>query len=96
MEQSAQWVDYNPPGRFVHEFRLENKWFQSPEKGFYDLGDIAALTEPSLATWEVVDCPEVNWGLGYQFKGAKGKTLRCGAIDRDKTFALFEERLEKR
>lgn len=96
MEQSARWVDYSPLGRFIHEIRLENKWFQSPKKGFYDLGDIAALTEPSLATWEVVDCPEVNWDLAYHFKGTKGKILRCGAIDRDKTFALFEEKLEKR
>jgi purine nucleosidase len=96
MEQSARWVDYNPLGRFVHEYRLKNKAFQSPQKGFFDLGDIAALADPSLATWEVVDCPEVNWDLAYQFKGTKGKILRCGAIDRDKTFALFEERLGSR
>jgi purine nucleosidase len=94
MEESARWVDYNPLGRFLHEFRLQHKWFQSPKKGFYDLGDIAALVEPSLATWEVVDCPEVNWDLAYQFKGTKGKILRCGAIDRDRTFELFEEKLK--
>ena len=96
MEQSAKWVDFNPLGRFVHEYRLENKGFQSPNKGFFDLGDIAALVEPSLAAWEVVDCPEVNWDLAYQFKGTKGKILRCSAIDRDKTFALFEEKLKNR
>lgn len=96
MEQSARWVDYGPLGRFVHEFRLENKGYQSPTKGFFDLGDIAALVEPSLATWEVVDCPEVNWDLAYHFKGTKGKILRCSAIDRDKTFGLFEERLRNR
>lgn len=95
MEQSARWVNFNPLGRFVHEFRLENKYFQEPKKGFFDLGDIAALVEPSLATWEVVDCPEVNWDLAYQFKGTKGRILRCGAIDREKTFGLFEERLAR-
>ncbi len=94
MEQSTRWVDYSPLGRFLHEFRLESKWHQSSKKGFYDLGDIAALVEPSLATWEVVDCPEVNWDLAYQFKGTKGQILRCAAIDRDKTFALLEERLK--
>jgi purine nucleosidase len=93
MEESARWVDYNPLGRFLHEFRLQHQWFQSPKKGFYDLGDIAALVEPSLATWEAVDCPEVNWDLAYQFKGTKGRILRCGAIDRDRTFELFEEKL---
>jgi len=93
MEESAQWTEYGALGRFLHEFRNENPWFQSPTKGFYDLGDIAALVDPSLATWEEVDCPEVNWDLAYQFKGTKGRILRCGAIDRDRTFALFESRL---
>lgn len=95
MEQSARWVHYNPLGRFLHEFRMEKQGYQSPKKGFYDLGDIAALVEPALASWEVVDCPEVNWDLTYQFKGTKGKILRCGGIDWDKTFALFEERLKQ-
>jgi len=96
MEQSARWVELSPLGKYLHEFRLENRSYQSPTKGFYDLGDIAALVAPSLATWEVVDCPEVNWDLAYQFKGTKGRILRCSAIDRDKTFALFEERLRTR
>ena len=94
MEQSAPWVKFSDLARFVHSFRLENSWFQSSTKGFYDLGDIAALVDPSLATWEVVDCPEVSPDLAYQFKRTKGNILRFGAIDRDKTFALFEERLK--
>ena len=95
MEQSERWRTYGELGKYLHDFRLENKWYQNPNKGFYDLGDIAALVEPSVATWEVVDCPEVSWDLAYQFKGTKGKILRCGAIDRDKTFALFEQRLRQ-
>ncbi len=94
MEQSASWTDLSPLGRFLHEFRFESPGFQQPTKGFYDLGDIAALVDPSLATWEVVDCPEVNWDLAYQFKGTKGKILRCLDIDRDGTFALLESRLK--
>jgi purine nucleosidase len=94
MAQSARWVEFGPLGRFLHEFRLENQWYQSPTKGFYDLGDIAALADPTLATWEVVECPEVNWDLAYQFKGTKGKILRCGDIDRDRTFELFESLLK--
>ncbi|PIX45040.1 MAG: hypothetical protein COY42_16155 [Armatimonadetes bacterium CG_4_10_14_0_8_um_filter_66_14] len=93
MEQSAQWVEYGPLGRFLHEYRLRSEWYQDPKKGFYDLGDLASLVEPSLATWEVVACPEVNWDLAYAFNGTKGEILRCGAIDRDRTFALLEERL---
>jgi len=93
MEQSKRWVQFGELGKFLHEFRSEQAHFQSPTKGFYDLGDIAALADPGLATWEVVDCPEVNWDLAYQFKGTKGKILRCSGIDRDKTFALFEGKL---
>ena len=94
MEQSAKWVNFGALGKFVHEYRSQSKWFQAPNKGFFDLGDIAALINPDLATWEVVDCPEVAQDLTYQFKKTKGKILRCGDIDRDKTFALFEERLK--
>ncbi len=95
MEQSARWGDFSPLGRYLHESRLENRAYQSPNKGFFDLGDIAALVDPSLATWETVECPEVNWDLAYQFKGTKGRILRCGAIDRDKTFTLLEEKLKR-
>jgi purine nucleosidase len=93
MEQSEQWLKHGELGKFLHQFRFEHPQYQSPTKGFYDLGDIAALLDPSLATWEVVDCPEVNWDLAYQFKRTKGKILRCGNIDRAKTFQLFEESL---
>ena len=95
MDQSAHWADFSPLGRYLHESRLEIRAYQSPNKGFFDLGDIAALVDPSLATWETVECPEVNWDLAYQFKGTKGRILRCGAIDRDKTFALLEEKLKR-
>ena len=94
MEQSKNWREYGRLGEFLHDFRFENKYFQSPKKGFFDLGDIAALADPELATWEVVDCPEVNWDLAYQFKNTKGKILRCGDIDRNKTFELFERKLK--
>src|SRR5690606_9471119 len=64
-----------------------------PTKGFYDLGDIAALIEPALGQWEVVDGPEVDQDLTYRFRGTKGKILRCGGIDRDGVFALLERKL---
>ncbi len=94
MEESSKWSEFGPLGKFVHEFRLQSKWYQTLDKGFFDLGDIAALINPEVATWEVVDCPEVAQDLAYQFKKTKGKILRCGEIDRDKTFTLFGERLK--
>ena len=65
-----------------------------PRKGFFDLGDIAALVDPDLACWEVAECPEVDWDLDYQFKGTKGSILRCYHVDRDRTFGLLYGRLE--
>src|SRR5262249_22100949 len=50
MEQSQRWVQFSSLGKFLHEFRYEQPSYQSPAKGFYDLGDIAALVEPDLAS----------------------------------------------
>lgn len=94
MEESAQWVEMGGLGRYLHEFRFKGEWYQSSTKGFYDLGDIASLLDPSLGTWAVVSCPEVEWDLTYQFRDTKGKILRCAGIDRDGTFALFTRKLK--
>lgn len=94
MDQSERWTKYGELGKFLHQFRFQHPQYQSATKGFYDLGDIAALLDPGLATWETVDCPEVNWDLAYQFKRTKGKILRCADIDRIKTFALLEDSLK--
>ena len=79
----------------VGDQESKGPWYQRPNKGFYDLGDIAALVDPELASWETVRCPEVNWDLKYQFKNAKGTILRCKDINRDGTFALFGKRLKE-
>ena len=64
-----------------------------PKKGFFDLGDIAALVDPDLARWEVTDCPEVGWDLAYRFTGKTGTILRVYDIDRSGAFALLYDRL---
>lgn len=94
MEESERLVrPHGELGRYLHDYRLTTAWFQDPRKGFYDLGDIAALVDPSLACWEVTDCPEVGWDLSYQFKGTMGRILRCYHVDRDRTFGLLYDRL---
>ncbi|UCD27808.1 MAG: nucleoside hydrolase [Planctomycetota bacterium] len=95
MSESEQYIKpCGELGRYLHEYRLKEAWYQRKNKGFFDLGDIAALVDPSVTKWEVVDCPEVNWYLDYEFKGSKGKILRCYDIDRDKTFKLFYDKLK--
>jgi len=74
---------------------LKNSYFQSPTKGFFDLGDIAALVNPNIATWEVTDCPLVEPNLDYTFNGKMGKILRCSDIKTDETFTLLYDALKK-
>lgn len=96
MEESERLVrPYGALGAYLHDYRHESPSFMSPKKGFFDLGDIAALVDPDLACWEVTECPEVDWDLDYQFKGTLGSILRCYHVDRDRTFALLYERLQR-
>jgi hypothetical protein len=95
LEESEKFVNpYGELGQYLHAYRFNDPWFMQPDKGFFDLGDIAALVEPGLACWEETECPEVDWDLDYQFKGTLGSILRCYQIDRDKTFNLLYEKLK--
>lgn len=92
-ESEVQVKPYGALGNYLHEFRYNQPFMQSDTKGFFDMGDIAAIIDPSVATWEVADCPTVTEDMLYDFTNLHGKLLRCKAIDRDKTFNLFYERL---
>jgi purine nucleosidase len=96
MEESERNVrPYGALGEYLHDYRLERPGFQNPRKGFFDLGDVAALVDPDLACWEEVECPEVDWDLDYQFKGTLGSILRCYHVDRDRTFGLLYGKLRE-
>ena len=95
MEESEKHVmPYGEIGKYLHDYRYTNPWFMQSDKGFFDLGDIAALVDPDIALWQEVSCPEVDPDLSYIFKGTKGKILRCYHIDRDQTFQMFYDRLQ--
>ena len=66
------------------------------DKGYFDLGDIAALVDPDIAKWQVVKCPTVTQYMDYDFFKTNGKVLRCYDIDRDKTFELLYKSLQER
>jgi hypothetical protein len=82
-------------GRYLHDIRLAKPWYTDPRKGFYDLGDIAALLDPDLACWETTPCPEVGPDLAYRFTNKLGSILRCYHVDRDRTFGLLYDRLAR-
>jgi purine nucleosidase len=96
MEASEQNVrPYGEIGEYLHEYRHTHPYFMRSDKGFFDLGDIAALVDPEIALWQEVSCPEVDPDLSYRFKGTKGQILRCYHIDRDRTFQLLYDRLRR-
>lgn len=94
MEESEQLIrPHGALGRYLHDIRLREDWYQSPTKGFFDLGDIAFLVNPSLARQEVVEAPTVNWDLAYDHEQTHGKIVRVFDIDRDRTFDLLQRKL---
>jgi purine nucleosidase len=96
MEESERMLKpYGALGDYLHEYRKTHPGFMRPQKGFYDMGDIAALLDPSLACWEETACPEVDWDLSYRFKGTLGSILRCYHVDRDRSFDLLYERMRR-
>lgn len=94
MEQSKRLMAYGELGKYLHNYRYRADWYQSPKKGFFDLGDIAALVNPDLASWEETPCPTVTQNLDYRFNGTKGTILRCYDVDRDRTFKLLFGKLK--
>jgi hypothetical protein len=97
MEESRQKIHpHGPLGRYLHDYRLRSRNFQEPTKGFFDLGDIAALIDPACIKSEVVEAPGVEWDMTYQFKKTHGKILRIHDIDRDRTFTLLYRSLEQK
>ena len=68
MSESQQFASCGELGKYLHQYRYESSWYQDPKKGFYDLGDIAALVDPSLASWEVVQVPRCGLGPRLQIQ----------------------------
>lgn len=83
-------------GRFLYDIRLRRDWYQRPNKGLFDLGDIACLADESLCTWEETDVPTLDWNMAYRWTTTHGRMIRVKTIDREGTFRLFYSRLAQR
>jgi inosine-uridine nucleoside N-ribohydrolase len=94
MQESEEKIKpYGKLGAYLHNIRLGNDWYMSDTKGFFDLGDVAAMLDPEVAYYEEVSCPEVDHDLSYRFNNSRGKILRIYHVDRDKTFQLLYDKL---
>jgi len=95
LEESEEYIKpYGELGRYLYEYRLKNPYFTRPDKGYFDMGDMAVLIDPSVGTWEEIDCPTVNYYMDYNFDQTNGKVLRCTNVDRDKTFKFLYDKLK--
>lgn len=82
-------------GRFLHEFRSREDWFQDSNKGFFDIGDIAWLIDPTLCTNQTIDTPRLTRWLEFDFTKPNGTMLHVSSIEVERTWNLFYERLQR-
>ena len=94
-ETGRRYSPLGPLGAYLHEFRKTKPAFQSPKKGFFDLGDIAAIVDPACARWEVTAAPAVDQDLRYDFTQKRGDIVRIYHVERDRTFDLLEQSLRR-
>jgi inosine-uridine nucleoside N-ribohydrolase len=82
-----------PLGAYLHEIRSRREGYLSPRKGFFDLGDIAALVDPASVRWERVRAPAVDHDLRYDFSRDHGEIVRIYHVETDQAFDLLEKAL---
>lgn len=84
-----------PLGAYLQMIRHRKPEYMSPKKGFFDLGDIAALVDPSVVRWERTDAPDVLQDLRYDFTRNNGEIVRIYYVERKPTFKLLENALRR-
>ncbi len=82
-------------GQYLHDIRKKSAYAQLPDKGMFDLGDIAALIDEKLIQWEWAKLPSVDDDYKYNFSKTKGKFVRIYSIDREATFTLLDKALQR-
>jgi purine nucleosidase len=97
LEESEKNVKpYGELGEYLYNYRLKREPWSGTKKGFFDVGDIAVLIDPTIGKWEETVCPTVTTYMDYNFYRTNGKLLRCYGIDRDKVFELLYAGLKKK
>jgi inosine-uridine nucleoside N-ribohydrolase len=80
-------------GSFLHEFRYRSPVFQSEDKGFFDLGDIAWMIDPSVCTNEICDVPHMDWAMVFRHSRDLGKMVRVTRARAQPIWEMFFDRL---
>lgn len=82
-----------PLGAYLVDIRRTQPHYLNPRKGFFDLGDVAALVGPSCVRWEKVNAPRVDHDLSYDFSHDYGEIVRIYHVDTRPAFDLLERAL---
>lgn len=90
---AARLAPLGPLGEFLHAYRRREKYFQYPDKGFFDLGDIGWMIQPDLCTEEVLPVPRMDWMGRFVHEGRWGNMRRVSGIRAEPTWELFFARM---
>jgi purine nucleosidase len=94
-ESARRFGSLGPLGAYLQEIRHRKPAFMSPSKGFFDLGDIAGLADPSAVRWEKTNAPAVMQDLSYDFKRNNGEIVRIYHVENEPAFRLLENALRR-
>jgi hypothetical protein len=94
-ETQRRFGPLGPLGSYLHEIRTRKPQYASPNKGFFDLGDVAALADPAVVRWEKTAAPAVDHDLRYDFSKDYGSMVRIYHVESGPTFDLLEEALRR-
>lgn len=82
-------------GAWLHNYRDNNPYFAQPDKGFFDMGDLAYLYDPACAKSEIVDVPEMTRYMYFNHNHNLGQMIRVYDIDSEKVWGLFYDGIRK-
>jgi len=94
-ESERRFAPLGPLGAYLQELRHRKSGYMSPQKGFFDLGDLAALADPSTVRWETTNAPAVTQDLRYDFTRNYGQIVRIYQVESEPTFNLLEGALRR-
>ena len=80
-------------GAYLHNIRKKSAYAQLSDKGFFDVGDIAALLDDNIVKWETVPIPTVADDYKYIFNDKARLFTRIFEINREATFNLLDRAL---
>jgi hypothetical protein len=96
MDESEKRISTNGKlGAYLHNIRKKSTYAQLPDKGMFDVGDIAALIDTSIIKWETAFTPVVADDYKYIFNKTSRTLTRINAIDRGGTFKLLDAALAR-